>query len=182
MTTENQIVGIGTKIYKPIDTIEKQHFYAECASWCNANGADLIDKGDYYEIVEIPRPPLPELEAYKEQRKNELTTLHEAAEKEAHVLSSLGFEIDANDRSNRDISGLLVTTQEGETVQFMDYSNVPHELTREQLETLQKEIILNAQNLYSQKWSYRNQIEAMQTSQALSGLRFEFYYMSFYQQ
>lgn len=180
--TSNQAIGIGTKIYKPIDTQEKRDLYFDCAVWANENNALIEDKGDYYEIVEIKLPPFPELEAYKEQRKNELTTLHEAAEKEAHVLSSLGFEIDANDRANRDIAGLLVTTQEGESVQFMDYSNIPHELTREQLEILQKEIILNAQNLYSQKWSYRNQIEAMQTSEALSGLRFEFYYMSFYQE
>lgn len=179
--TENAVIGIGTKIYKPLDTTEKRYFYADCSVWCNRNGADLVDKGDYYEICERVAPPLPELEAYKEQRKNELNTLHEAAEKEAHILSSLGFEIDANDRANRDIAGLLITTEEGETVNFCDYSNVMRQVTRAQLEVMQREIILNAQSLYAQKWYFRSQIDNAESSLALSNLNFTFYYESFYE-
>lgn len=178
---DEQTIGIGTKIYKPLEN-GRQYFYSECAVWCNANGAMIKDMGDYYEIVEIPKPPLPELEAYKEQRKIELNTLHEAAEKEAHVLSSLGFEIDANDRANRDVNGLLVTTAEGESVAFMDYSNQAHMVTRADLLVMQREIIENAQYLYTQKWAYRTQIEACETSEALSYLNFQFAYKSFYQE
>lgn len=178
----SETIGIGTRIYKPLDTNEKRHFYAECAVWCDANGCTIEDKGDYYEIVEIVKPPLPELNAYKEQRKIELNTLHEAAEKEAHILSSLGFEIDANDRANRDVTGLLVTTAEGESVVFMDYSNQAHTVSRANLLVMQKEIIENAQYLYSQKWQYRSQIEACETSEALSYLNFQFAYKSFYQE
>lgn len=175
-------IGLGTKIYKPLDTPEKEELYYQCALWCNKNGCTIADKGDYYEVVEIPKPPLPELEAYKEQRKIELNTLHEAAEKEAHILSSLGFEIDANDRANRDVTGLLVTTEEGEQVAFMDYSNQAHMVTRADLLVMQKEIIENAQYLYSQKWTFRAQIEACETSEALSYLNFQFSYKSFYQE
>lgn len=179
---ENENIGIGTKIYKPLDTQEKLNFYTQCAYWANENGYVVLDKGDYYEICEIPTPPLPELEAYKERRKIELNTLHEAAEKEAHILSSLGFEIDANDRANRDVNGLLVTTADDETVTFMDYSNEAHSITRDDLEVMQKEIIENAQYLYNQKWMYRAQIDACETSQALSYLNFQFHYKSFYQE
>ena len=63
--TDTQTIGIGTKIYKPLED-GRQYFYSECAIWCNQNGAQLVDKGDYYEVVEIPKPPLPELEAYKD--------------------------------------------------------------------------------------------------------------------
>ena len=170
-------IGIGTKIYKPV---ENWGFYSQCAMWANANGCLIEDKGDYYEIVEMPKPPLPELEAYKEQRKIELNTLHEAAEKEAHILSSLGFEIDANDRANRDVTGLLVTTGEDEQVAFMDYSNQVHMVTRADLLVMQKEIIENAQYLYSQKWAFRTQIDECETSYALSQLNFTFNYQSFY--
>lgn len=159
----------------------------EAAVWCNARGdcyiaeiEPLEDGTRRFQIVAIVTPPLPELEAYKEQRKNELNTLHEAAEKEAHILSSLGFEIDANDRANRDIAGLLITTEEGETVNFCDYSNVMRQVTRAQLEVMQKEIIQNAQSLYAQKWYYRSQIDAAESSLALSGLNFTFFYESFY--
>lgn len=150
----------------------------------NVDGHEYIrnpETGEF-EIYVPPTPPLPELEEYKEQRKNELNTLHEAAEKEAHILSSLGFEIDANDRANRDVTGLLVTTGEGEAVNFMDYSNQPHTVTRSDLEVMQKEIIENAQYLYTQKWTYRAQIDACLTSYDLSLLNFQFAYKSFYQE
>lgn len=135
----------------------------------------------WYEKGYAPKePPLPELEAYKEQRKIELNTLHEAAEKEAHILSSLGFEVDANDRANRDLAGLLVTTGEDEIVNFCDYSNVMHQITRDQLAILQEEIIKNAQSLYAQKWSYREEIEGCMSSEELKGVVIQFHYMSFY--
>lgn len=35
--------------------------YAEAAHWCNENGAMIVDQGDYYEVVEIPAPPLDEI-------------------------------------------------------------------------------------------------------------------------
>ena len=150
----------------------------------NVDGHEYIrnpETGEF-EIYVPPTPQLPELEAYKEQRKIELNTLHEASEKEAHILSSLGFEIDANDRANRDVTGLLVTTEEGEQVAFMDYSNQAHMVTRADLLVMQKEIIENAQYLYSQKWTFRAQIEACETSEALSYLNFQFSYKSFYQE
>ena len=157
------------------------------AGWCTQRGdcriyeiEPLEDGTRRFQIVAIVTPPLPELEAYKEQRKNELNTLHEAAEQEAHILSSIGFEIDANDRANRDIAGLLITTEEGETVQFCDYSNIMREVTRAQLEVMQREIIQNAQSLYAQKWYFRSQIDACETSEALSELNFTFFYESFY--
>lgn len=83
----------------------------------------------------------------------------ETVKERAHVKSSLGFEVDANQTANENVNGLLVTIGEGETVQFCDYHNQFHELTKTDLETLQTEIIQNAQNLYAQKWQYRTAIE-----------------------
>ena len=158
------------------------------ASWCNRRQdcyigeiEPLEDGTRRFQIIAIVTPPLPELEAYKEQRKVELETLHEAAESEAHILSSLGFEIDANDRANRDVAGLLITTAEGETVQFCDYSNVMRTVSRSDLQTMQVEIIKNAQSLYAQKWYYRNQIDTALSSTALSKINFTFRYESFYE-
>lgn len=149
----------------------------------NVDGHEYIrnpETGEY-EIYVPPAPPLPELEAYKEQRKNELETLHRAAEEEAHVLSSLGFEIDAGNTANRDVTGIVrKLTRNGGTEIFMDYSNNPHEITLQDAETMLDEIFANAQYLYQQKWTYRTQIEACKTSDALSLLNFQFHYQSFY--
>ena len=77
---------IGTKFEKPLEpdnilnengvivpndapnTLSK---YAECAKWCNENGATIEDKGDYYECVAVVVPePTPEdlLEQAKAER------------------------------------------------------------------------------------------------------------------
>lgn len=45
---------LGTKLYK--DNFNTKE-YSECATWCNANGTTIEDKGDYYECVAIPPPP-----------------------------------------------------------------------------------------------------------------------------
>lgn len=51
---------IGTKIHK---TDMKD--YTKTAVWCNANGAYIADKGDYYEVVAIPAPALDEVKVEK---------------------------------------------------------------------------------------------------------------------
>ena len=51
---------IGTKFTKPLQDDESApnsyKAYSQAAAWCNANGATIEDKGDYYEVVEIPEP------------------------------------------------------------------------------------------------------------------------------
>lgn len=37
--------------------------YREAAEWCNANGAQIVDCGDYYEVQAIPEPSKEEQEA-----------------------------------------------------------------------------------------------------------------------
>ncbi len=54
---------IGTKLYKG-QFVDEQ--YIECAMYCNeAQLATIEDKGDYYEVVEIPAPSLDELKTAK---------------------------------------------------------------------------------------------------------------------
>lgn len=93
------------------------------------------------------------LDEHKARKLSELNAAHEAAEAGAHLLFSLGFEIDANDKASRDVEGILRTIGDGTTM-FCDYNNEFHELNRAQVETLQVEIIQNAQSLYAQKCQY----------------------------
>ena len=39
--------------------------YSQAAAWCNANGATIEDKGEYYEVVAIPEPTIEEVKAAK---------------------------------------------------------------------------------------------------------------------
>ena len=57
---------IGKTFAKPLTDLDG---YSQAAEWCNQNGASIEDKGDYYEVVEIPEPTEDEK---KEQRIAEL--------------------------------------------------------------------------------------------------------------
>lgn len=106
----------------------------------------------------------------------------EDIKEQAHVKSSLGFEVDANQTANENVNGLLITIGEG-SCQFCDYENQFHELNKSQLETLQLEIIANAQSLYAQKWQYRTAIEQCQDNEELERIvaSIKFTYMDFTQ-
>lgn len=61
---------IGTKIYKDKFTDEE---YTNVAEWCNENQiATIEDKGEYYEVVEIPALSLDELKTAKLQEAGSL--------------------------------------------------------------------------------------------------------------
>lgn len=165
-----------------IGQIFEGEYPPEAAAWCNERGdcyIDEIEKSDdgtrRFQIVSVPEPTLDEVRA---QKLNELNAAHEAAEAGAHVASSLGFTIDANDRANRDIEGILKTIGDG-VVMFCDYENEFHELNRAQCETLQIEIIQNAQALYAQKWAYRAQVEGAESVDELNAIEFTFSHLSF---
>ena len=168
---------------------------------CYSDGRGvLVDETEYENYVkpyvdlwqaEKDRLEKEEQEAQAEYNKFEnrqaraLTTLNtefEQAKTDAHLTSSLGFEIDANQTANENITGLLVTIGNG-TTQFCDYNNVFHEVNKADLETMQTEIIQNAQYLYQQKWSYRTQIEECTDGEGLDEIlaQIEFKYKDFTQ-
>lgn len=168
---------------------------------CYSDGRGvLVDETEYENYVkpyvdlwqaEKDRLEKEEQEAQAEYNKFEnrqaraLTTLNtefKQAKTDAHLTSSLGFEIDANQTANENITGLLVTIGNG-TTQFCDYNNVFHEVNKADLETMQTEIIQNAQYLYQQKWSYRTQIEECTDGDALDEIlaQIEFKYKDFTQ-
>lgn len=107
----------------------------------------------------------------------------ETVKKRAHIMSSLGFTVDANSTANENITGLLLTLADDATCQFCDYYNQFHELNKIQLTTLRNEIIQNAQNLYNQKWQYRTAIENCVDNDGLDAVieTIEFTYSDFSQ-
>lgn len=56
---------IGKKIYK--DNIDLND-YSAVAEWCNNNHATIEDRGEYYEVVEVPAPTQEELNAIEVER------------------------------------------------------------------------------------------------------------------
>ena len=157
---------IGKKISKTVDDLDD---YAVTAEWCNINGAVIEDRGGWYEVVGLPEPPEPTVEEVRAEKLAELNAAFEVASKEAHCRSSLGFDIDADEVANRNVTSLLVALEAtGEkTVPFCAVDNSFHEVTTDELKTLQLEIIAHARTLYARKWALREAIAEAQTVKEL---------------
>lgn len=128
---------------------------------------DQIEQGHdgaWYEKGHAPQRPLEEA---RTEKLAELEAAFNTASHKAHCTSSVGFEIDADEIANRNIEGLVLVMQPGQTTLFCDYNNQFHEVTREQLETMRKEIVVNSQYLYQAKWTMEARIRAAETAEAL---------------
>ena len=123
--------------------------------------------GNWYEKGHAPQKPLEEARAAK---LTELNAAFTAASENAHCQSSAGFEIDANETANRNIEGLVLVLKPEESTLFRDWDNRFHEVTKEQLETMRKEIVVNSQRLYQTKWQIEAGIEAAETVDELDAI------------
>lgn len=129
--------------------------------------------GCWYEKGHAPQKPLDEAKAAKLE---ELNVAFTTASEIAHCMSSLGFEINADETANRNISSLIIAMEATaqETVQFCAYDNRFHEVTLAQLKTMQLEIIANAQAIYQCKWALRDRINSAETMEALDAINITF--------
>lgn len=116
--------------------------------------------------IDFKKDVLPDdlLQTIKSKRLLELTKLGRAYDNELVntdmvINSSLGFKVNADLRSQNNLRGLIDFMTDTETASYIDYNNKPHDLSKSQLETLLKELVLNGSNLYKQKWIYSKQIE-----------------------
>ena len=131
----------------------------------------------------LPQPSMEELEALEPEamlyyaRQNKLSELNEKfndAIENGHMTCSFGVEIDANNDALRNVGNLLLVMGADDKELFCDYNNQFHELTRIQVELLQKEIIGHIKGLYAKKWSYREQINTLTTPEEVDSIVIEF--------
>lgn len=159
----------------------------EAALWCNKNRAYIKEIAPQdgvrrFQIVGVPEPTLAEVRA---EKLSELAAKFSAAEAEAHLTSSLGIVINAGEKANRDIDGLLKLTEarpEMETVNFCCYDNTETPVTTADLKTMQIEVILSGHALYQQKWSFRRAITAATSKEELEAIKIEFAFSDFSEQ
>lgn len=117
---------------------------------------------------------------FNEAKQNKLSELKRSADSAlngAYVVSSLGFKADANPAAVRDLEGLVIIG--ADSVMFCDYENNFHPLNKEQVLTIQREILLNGQNLYAQKWTYRAAVNAAENLEQLNSITFKFDMLDF---
>lgn len=129
--------------------------------------------GEWMESAELRSEALNDLKVLKLDELN--STFTEVSES-TYCMSSLGFEIDATERANRDIRGLITVMESGavETSQFCDYHNVFHVVSISDLQTMLVEVVSNAQQLYAQKWALREQINLSENIDDLEAIEITF--------
>lgn len=106
----------------------------------------------------------------------ELATAFAAAEASGKVMSSAGFVIDATERSNRDIEGLISSMEATSTQEttFCAADNSFHTVTLDQLRAMRLEVIGYGQALYTRKWTLRTAIETAQSVEAVQAIKINF--------
>lgn len=171
----NPLQKDGMDIYNPSAEVlagEGYKPYAEDA--VDSSRLDACDLGFEYRETDTEIRKVwvytPNLEKAKAAKLAELNGAFDAAAKEAHCTSSAGFEINADEIANRNIEGLVLVMPAGGTTLFRAYDNSFHEVTREQLEIMRKEIVINSQYLYQAKWTFEAQIMQAQTEETLADI------------
>lgn len=152
---------IGKKIYK--DNLER---YSEYAIWCNENNATIEDKGDYYEIVEIPGPTLDEL---KEKKLEELKAARDAAEVEPIAYNEKSFDYDdkARDRINAAIIALDGTEM---TLSWTTADNTEATVSAEDLKNIVKAVAVRSNELHVKYRTEREKVEEATTEVELNSI------------
>lgn len=95
------------------------------------------------------------LKAFFKQYENELVNPN------IHIHSDLGFEINADIRSQNNVRALitLLKSNGNKTVSYRDYDNENHDLTLNQLKTLLTEMCTYVNYIYAKKWETKKRIE-----------------------
>lgn len=169
---ENQAVIFNGSKWEIITDYRNKTYYIGTKRYEMKKLGDL-PKGATFDPVE-PEKTLDELKTVK---LSELTSIaskfdNQLVNTDMIIKSSLGFTINADLRSQNNLRGLI--TVGAEPVNFVTANNVVKSLKIEQLNTLLNECALNSQNLYLQKWKYKEQIENVQTKEELKTIEFKF--------
>lgn len=130
-------------------------------------------------ILEEQRKAEEEYNSVQNVRARKLSELNASfiqAESDGTLESSVGFTIDANERANRDIDGLIKALENNpeETVMFCAADNSFHEVTLDNLKTMQLEVIDYGQQLYQTKWELRTRIMAAETKEEIDAIEIKF--------
>lgn len=178
-TTAEECVGIVLDHHKQTDRVHKLREVFK----------ELTNDSTTYRLVQDPETnartveKIPE-KTVEEVRSGKLRQLDGAFNSwysdGATVISSLGFEADSDARAMTDVNGLVTALEAQATfsdsgVVFMDAKNEGHQLTLDQLKTLQLEIIAAGNAAYQEKWTLRDAITKATTKEALEAIEIAFH-------
>ena len=157
---------IGTKIYK-----SDMSQYSKLANWCNENNATIEDKGEYYEVVEIPAPSLEELKADKI---NELKIIRDTEEVKPIEYNGNLYDYDekARDRINAAIIA-LESQGEGASIDWTTADNADTPVTATDLKMIIAAVAVRSNKLHTAYRIAKEKVEAATTAADVEDVTFE---------
>ncbi len=120
------------------------------------------------------------LDEVKEVYKAGLKTFFKQYENELvnpniHIHSDLGFEINADIRSQNNVRALITLFESNgnrKAVSYRDYDNENHNLTLDQLKTLLTEMCTYVNYIYAKKWETKKRIEDAKSIDEILAIEF----------
>lgn len=140
----------------------------------NADGSGYVQN---FKVVPLSADEIAaNLEIYKGEALARLKTAWLEAEQNGRLDSSVGFAIDANERANRDIGGLITKLEDTgeEQTMFCDADNNMRPVTLENLKTMRLEVIEYGQAIYAKKWAMRTAIEKAASFEEVDAVNINF--------
>lgn len=154
---------IGTKFYKNNYDLDD---YSATAEWCNANNATIEDKGEYYEVVEIPAPTLDEVKANKIA---ELKAIRDAKEVDDIQVNGRLFDYDekARERINAAIIALDLT---GGTITWTLADNTDKEVSANDLRFVIAMVAQRSNELHVKYRNLKERVESATTKEQVEAI------------
>lgn len=120
------------------------------------------------EFYQLTTPSLTQL---KKEKLAKIKAEFTKSQTKGHFLSSLGFEVDANQISLTNVNSLIDILDDTTTVQFRSYNNNFYNVNKEDLLTIKREIIQYGLQSYQTKWGLEQKIEQAQTKEELEAIQ-----------
>lgn len=154
---------LGTKIYK--DSLDN---YTDCAIWCNENSATIVDRGDYYEVVEIPKPSPEQLKQIK------ISSLKEERDtKEVEPVEYNGSLFDYDSKARERINAAIIALEvQGDTasIEWTTADNKDVTVTATDLKSVVALVAARSNALHVAYRKAKEAVEKAQTEEELNAI------------
>ena len=148
----------------------KQYIYT------SADSDHIPSQPDDISFKKVSKCPTVFIDEWREKRKAELDLISERLSqykcKDMYLTSSLGFKIDADISSQKNLEGLIRIGQP--TDKFKDYDNNYHTVTVEDLNVMLTECAINGATLYATRFTYCDALKDSSSLDEIMEMTFDF--------
>ncbi len=144
-----------------------------------ATSCEKMDKDDNDEVLGV-KLTVAELKEFKLAELSDISKSFENNfNKKMYFTSSVnGYRINGDRRTRSNLQD-LIAYQPTDNVIYRDYDNQERTLTKEQLQVILKEHVVNGEAIYHQKWEYEAKINACTTIEELNAIEIKFIMQDF---